>query len=64
MESSLPKCKCGADVHVEFYQVACYDDGGGLDSVEEDYEFMETCYACRPISLPQPTNVDNDELPF
>ena len=62
MENVLPKCECGADVHVQIYHVPHYDDGGGLETVEEEYDFWSSCYDCWVIST-SPT-IDEDELPF
>ena len=69
MESFLPKCECGADVHVEIYHVPHYDDGGGLETVEEEYDFWSSCYDCSvnepPVDFWEPRLCDDEsELPF
>jgi hypothetical protein len=62
MENVLPKCKCGADVHFVVYQVPHYDDGGGLETVEEEYGFWNTCIKCFANSAS--SIEDESDLPF
>lgn len=63
MESSLPKCKCGADVHVDYYLEPSYDDGGSIDAVDYVQWFAETCLNCSLVE-PHVMHNDEDELPF
>jgi hypothetical protein len=65
MEKVLPKCKCGADVHVQEYQQPIYDESGGLVSVELGLYEYSTCFHCslRMVEDNSPRKHE-DELPF
>jgi hypothetical protein len=64
MENVLPKCECGQDVRVHMYQVPHYDDGGGLETVEQEYVFDDQCEDCVYSMAEDIEFVDEDELPF
>jgi hypothetical protein len=64
-----PLCACGQPVHILEWTVPNYDDGGGLDSCEIEYEYEDMCVKCyikRERSfVSQPSiSEDEDDLPF
>jgi hypothetical protein len=69
MEKDLPKCKCGADVHSDYYLEPFYDDSGAVEGVQPVQYFEEQCLDCWVIEAraEHETHVPHDhedELPF
>jgi hypothetical protein len=69
MQKDLSKCKCGADVHSDYYLEPFYDDSGAVEGVDHVEYYEEQCLNCLTIEarakhgthVPQD---DGDELPF
>lgn len=61
-----PLCACGAPVMVHEWKVPVYDDGGGLDCIDFEYEFDSECGKCY-IKHETAYNMNQDcedDLPF
>ena len=63
-----PLCACGQPVLVHEWRVPNYDDGGGLDSFDIEYEFDSECGNCyilrEIVHAHEPRDEDDDDLPF
>jgi hypothetical protein len=63
-----PLCTCGQPVLVHEWRVPNYDDGGGLDSFDIEYEFDSECGNCyilrEIVHAHEPRDEDDDDLPF
>ena len=72
MEKVLhPVCACGQPVMVHESWSPCYDDGGGMDSIDIDISFDTECDICyikrmeqKHISKQIVIEPDEDDLPF
>lgn len=66
MENVLPKCKCGADVHSDYYLEPFYDDSGAVEGVQPVEYYEEQCLNCLTIEARANyvPHDHEDELPF
>jgi hypothetical protein len=66
MEKDLPKCKCGADVHRDYYLEPFYDESGAVEGVQPVEYYEEQCLNCLTIEARAKyvPHDHEDELPF